>query len=155
VEHKARGELRWTLTTKLPLKNEDGVLVSLLGIARAITEHKPAEAALSRARLLLRTLIDNLPDCIFAKAAAGRKTPVNPADLQNLGCKTEAKAIGKSDFDLFSKEIAEKFCAHDFKVLQGQEVMKTHRGAGFHLRYVHVSGTKEVINRRELVKDCA
>src|SRR5208283_4945732 len=100
------------------------------GISRDITEHRRTEQALaertvelSRERLLLRTLIDNLPDCIYAKDTAGRKTLANPADLKNLRCKTEAEAIGKSDFDLFPKDIAEQFWAADQKVLQGEPVI--------------------------------
>jgi PAS domain S-box-containing protein len=74
-------------------------------------------------RLILRTLIDNLPDCIYAKDAAGRKIMANPADLKNLRCKTEAEAIGKSDFDLFPKDVAEQFWADDQKVIQGEPVI--------------------------------
>jgi len=66
----------------------------------------------------MRTLIDNLPDCIYAKDADARKIMANPADLKNLGCKTEAEAVGKSDFDLFPKEIAEAFFADDQSVLK-------------------------------------
>src|SRR5215469_10780346 len=77
----------------------------------------------SQERLLLRTLIDNLPDCIYAKDLTGRKTLANPADLKNLRCETEADAIGKSDFDFFPQEVAEKFWADDQKVIQGQPVI--------------------------------
>ena len=42
----------------------------------------------------------------------------NPADLKNMGCKTEAEAVGKSDFDFFPKEIAEAFFADDQSVLK-------------------------------------
>ena len=73
--------------------------------------------------LLLRTLIDNLPDSIYAKDAAGRKILANPADLKNLRHQTEAEVIGKSDFDLFPREVAEKFFADDQKVIQGQAVI--------------------------------
>jgi PAS domain S-box-containing protein len=84
----------------------------------------PARAGgISHEQLLLRTLIDNLPDCIYAKDAAGRKTMANPADLKNLRCQTEAEAVGKSDFDLFPKEIAEQFWADDQKVIQGEPVI--------------------------------
>ena len=71
-------------------------------------------------RLLLRTLIDNLPDAVYAKDAVGRKILANPADLKNLRCKTEAEAIGKTDFDFFPRDIAEKFLADDQKVMQGR-----------------------------------
>lgn len=78
---------------------------------------------MSHERLLLRTLIDNLPDCIYAKDIAGRKILSNAADLKNLRCATEAEAIGKTDFDLFPREIAEKFHADDQKVIDGQPVV--------------------------------
>ena len=48
--------------------------------------------ALASEHSLLRTLIDNLPDCIYAKDAKARKVIANPADLENLGCRTEAEA---------------------------------------------------------------
>jgi len=88
-----------------------------------ILERRQAEEALAHERSLLRTLIDNLPDCIYVKDAAGRKVLANPADFKNYHCQTEAEAIGKSDFDLFPKDIAEKFWADDRKVLQGQPVI--------------------------------
>ncbi|HUA64981.1 MAG TPA: PAS domain S-box protein [Alphaproteobacteria bacterium] len=99
--------------------NEPHLLLTL----NDITERKRAEEALTRERVLLRTLIDNLPDCIYAKDAAGRKILANPADLKNLRCQTEAEAIGKTDFDFFPHDIAESFHNDDQKVLQGQQVI--------------------------------
>ena len=80
-------------------------------------------AQLSQEHLLLRTLVDNLPDAIYAKDAAGRKTMANPADLKNLRCKTEAEAIGKSDADFFPPEVAKKFYDDDQKVMHGEPVI--------------------------------
>ncbi len=117
------GRKRWLLTSKLPLRDQNGKIVGLIGIGRNITQQKQAEEALVCERLLLRTLIDNLPDAIFAKDTAGRKTLANPADLINLRCQTEAEAIGKSDFDFFPKDIAEKFWADDLKVIAGRPVI--------------------------------
>lgn len=47
------GEKRWTLATKVPLRNADGKVVGLVGITRDITEHKEAaeKLALYAARL--------------------------------------------------------------------------------------------------------
>ncbi|HTV40363.1 MAG TPA: PAS domain-containing protein [Candidatus Sulfotelmatobacter sp.] len=80
-------------------------------------------AELASERNLLRTIVDNLPDCIYAKDINGKKTFANPADLKNLRCKTEAEAIGKSDFDFFPRETAEKFWADDQKVIRGYPVI--------------------------------
>ncbi|MGA2854148.1 MAG: PAS domain-containing protein, partial [Verrucomicrobiota bacterium] len=124
------GHVTWVSTTKMLLRDRSGKVFGTFGMSRDVTAHRQVEetlaertAELSKERLLLRTLIDNLPDGIYAKDAAGRKTLANPADLKNLRCKTEAEAIGKSDFDLFPKDIAEKFWADDQKVLAGQPVI--------------------------------
>ena len=124
------GRVTWVSTTKMLLRNRTGKVFGTFGISRDITKHRQMEQALAertaelgKERLLLRTLIDNLPDCIYAKDAAGRKILANPADLKNLRCKTEAEAIGKSDFDLFPKEVAEKFWADDQKVIAGKPVI--------------------------------
>ena len=119
----ANGDMGWTSTTKIPMRDAQGKIIGLVGINRDITGVVKAEEALSRERRLLRTLIDNLPDAIYAKDTAGRKTLANPADLKNLRCQTEAEAIGKSDFDLFSKDLAEKFWADDLKVIAGEPVI--------------------------------
>ena len=117
------GRKRWLLTSKLPLRDQDGKIIGLVGIGRDITKRKQAEETLDQERRLLRTLIDNLPDAIYAKDTAGRKTLANLADLKNLHCKTEAETIGKTDFDLFPREHAERLYADDQKVIQGQPVI--------------------------------
>jgi sigma-B regulation protein RsbU (phosphoserine phosphatase) len=117
------GQKQWILTTKLPLQDAGGKVTGLVGIGRLITRRKEAEEALERERRLLRTLVDNLPDCIYAKDTNGRKTLANPADLKNLRCKTEAEALGKNDFDLFPRDQAEKFWQDDQKVLHGEPVI--------------------------------
>ncbi|MGO8836951.1 MAG: PAS domain-containing protein [Limisphaerales bacterium] len=119
----AAGRKLWLLTSKLPLRDKDGKIIGLVGIGRDITKRKEAEETLDRERRLLRTLIDNLPDAIYAKDTAGRKTLANLADLKNLHLKSEAEAIGKTDFDLFPREHAERLHADDQKVIQGQSVI--------------------------------
>ena len=112
------GETRWLLTTKVPWRDASGKIIGLVGIGRNVTHQRKAEIKLKEERNLLRTLIDNLPDGIYAKDTEARKIMANPADLKNLGCKTEAEAIGKTDFDFFPKEIAQAFFADDQSVLK-------------------------------------
>ncbi|HUZ07153.1 MAG TPA: PAS domain-containing protein [Candidatus Paceibacterota bacterium] len=117
------GETHWLLTSKIPWRDATGKIIGLVGVGRDVTSQKEAEIKLKDERNLLRTLIDNLPDGIYAKDAEARKIMANPADLKNLGCKTEAEAVGKSDFDFFPKQIAEAFFEDDQAVLKGQPVI--------------------------------
>ena len=123
IDASKKDKNRWISTTKVILKDAEGKVTGFIGLGQDITERKQAEEALARERSLLRTLIDSLPDAIYSKDAAGRKTMANPSDLKNLKCATEADAIGKTDFDFFPPEIAEKFQADDMKVFQGTAVI--------------------------------
>ena len=79
------------------------------------------EEKLKNERLLLRTVIDNLPASIYCKDLEGRKTLVNIAELRMIGAKSEEEVLGKTDFDFYPKEIAEGFFADDQLVIQKNE----------------------------------
>ena len=112
------GETRWLLTTKVPWRNAAGKVIGLIGIGGDVTAKGRRNTSWNASATCSARSIDNLPDCIYAKDAEARKILANPADLKNLGCKTEAEAVGKSDFDFFPKEIAETFFADDQSVIQ-------------------------------------
>ena len=86
--------------------------------ARDLAAQKRMEAALTKERNLLRTVIDNLPDGIYTKDLNCRKTLANRADVNNMGCILETEVLGKDDYELFPKEIAEGFAADDQSVIQ-------------------------------------
>ncbi|MCX6120945.1 MAG: PAS domain-containing protein [Ignavibacteriales bacterium] len=113
-----QGQIRWLATTKLPLRDNEGKIIGLVGIGRDITERKLAEEALQKERNLLRTLIDNLPDSIYVKDVNCRKTIANLTEVHYMGLQSEAEAIGKDDFDIYPKELADGFYADDQSVIQ-------------------------------------
>jgi len=118
------GDQLWLRTSKVPLRDRDGNVIGILGTYENITERKRIENALLYERNLLRTLIDNLPDGIYVKDTACRKTTANPADIRNMGLQSEADALGKDDYALYPKEVADKFIADDLSVIQsGQPVL--------------------------------
>ncbi|MGD0037219.1 MAG: two-component regulator propeller domain-containing protein [Bacteroidota bacterium] len=91
---------------------------------RDLAAQRRMEAAVTKERNLLRTLINNIPDSIYVKDTACRKTISNLADVRNVGFHTEAEVLGKDDFELFPKELAESFIADDRTVIQtGQPVV--------------------------------
>jgi PAS domain S-box-containing protein len=92
--------------------------------ARDLATQRRMDAAITKERNLLRTLIDNIPDPIYVKDTSYRKTIANVADVHNMGLRSEAEVLGKDDFELFPKELAEGFIADDRAVIQtGQPVI--------------------------------
>ncbi|HUC84431.1 MAG TPA: PAS domain-containing protein, partial [Candidatus Acidoferrales bacterium] len=131
------GKTVWLRTTKLPWRDESGQTAGLIGRIEDITEQKTLEeelrrlreglekrvaertAEISRERSLLRTIIDISPDAIYIKDRPCHKTMANPAELKFMGCKTEAEAIGKTDFEIYPEELARGYYADDHSVIEG------------------------------------
>ena len=81
-------------------------------------QHKGAEEALARERNLLRTLVDNLPDYIYAKDSSSRFTLNNAAHLRLLRAKTPEEVVGKTDYDIFAEELASRYFADEQAVIE-------------------------------------
>ena len=113
---KNDGSIRWIEMNGIMIEWEGQP--ATLNMLTDITERKQAEEALQHERTLLRLLIDNVPDLMYTKDTACRKTLVNIADVQNMGVKLESEVLGKDDFAFFSKEMAEKFYADEQLVIQ-------------------------------------
>jgi PAS domain S-box-containing protein len=79
---------------------------------------------LLKERDLLRTIIDALPDHIYAKDPQGRFLFNNPAHVKNLGAASPHDVKGKSDFDFFPRDLAENFFADEQRIIAtGQSVI--------------------------------
>ena len=65
-----------------------------------------SEARLQSETSLLHALMDNIPDAIYFKDADSRFTRVNRAQARNLGVVSSEEAVGKNDFDFFSRDHA-------------------------------------------------
>jgi PAS domain S-box-containing protein len=75
-------------------------------------------------RILLRTLIDNLPVAVYIKDQQGRKIIANTADIENIGVKHESQVIGKTDIELFIGETGSRGYLDDMHVIQtGQSII--------------------------------
>jgi PAS domain S-box-containing protein len=113
----ADGTERWVSTSKLPLRDKEGAIVGTFGISREITERKRAEQALAKERTLLRTLVDNLPDLVSVKDLKGRYAFDNAAHRAILGVSNIDDVVGKTVFDFYPKEVAERLHTDDEAVL--------------------------------------
>jgi PAS domain S-box-containing protein len=94
----------------------------LFTIVYDVTEQRLNQEELARERILLRTVIDNIPDTVYVKDLNLRKTLANKAELEILGMKEE-EVIGKSDRDLYPLEDADAFEADDLRVIEKGETI--------------------------------
>jgi PAS domain S-box-containing protein len=109
------------LTTKVPLRDAHGEIVGLVGICRDISERKTTEDALKQSEWLYHSLVDNLPVFVVRKDLEGRITYANESLCQLLG-KPLDDVLGKTDYDFFPRELAEKYRSDDRAVIESGKV---------------------------------
>src|SRR5207245_5287928 len=88
-----------------------------------ITARKRAEKALADERNLLRSLIDNMPDYVYVKDAAGRYVLGNVVHVRLLGAMHADAVMGKTVFDFYPSELAAQNCADDGAVLTSGQAL--------------------------------
>ena len=104
-------------TSGIPMLDSEGNLTGYRGVDTDITLQKHTEEAVEQERRMLRTLIDNLPDPIYVEDVECRKVIANKADVENIGCATEAEVLGKTDLELFPDNIGKRGYADDMKII--------------------------------------
>ncbi|MFI5304249.1 MAG: PAS domain-containing protein [Nitrospiria bacterium] len=105
------------LTTTGPIRNHGNRILGIFGISRNITEKKRAEEILQKSEERLASVIDNSTAVIHMKDLAGKYLLVNRKyeDLIHISRK---EIIGKTSYDVFPIEIADKLRDNDQQVIK-------------------------------------
>lgn len=98
--HQRRGERRWHLMTKVPLRDAQGNIIGLVGVGRDITERKKMEDELRRSLKEWQDIFNAIGHPTFILDVQHGIIAANPAALKQLG-KTENEVLGKRCYDLF------------------------------------------------------
>jgi two-component system, NtrC family, sensor kinase len=88
-------------------------------------ERRNLSDALAHERNVLRTMIDLIPAFIYAKDANSRFTACNMLVANRMGV-APGELIGKTDFDFFPREMAEKFFADEQALLKSGKPLVDH-----------------------------
>jgi two-component system, NtrC family, sensor kinase len=96
----------------------------------ASAERRDLADALAHERNVLRTMIDLIPAFIYAKDAQSRFTACNALVASRLGT-VPADMIGKTDFDFFPREMAERFFADEQQLISSGVPLIDHEEIAF------------------------
>lgn len=127
--------LQWTVITRL----NDNVH----RVRRELAERRAAERALRESEALYESLVAAMPLSLLRKDTQGRITFANQKYCQAFQTSL-AELIGKTDFDLHPRELADQYSADDRRVIetnQAIELVEEHTPLGGATSYVQVFKT--------------
>ena len=94
------------------------IIANLLGTALMLSH---TEDTLRNSKVFYHSVLDNMTQNIFCKDVDGHFTYANKRFCQTLG-KPLHEIIGKTDFDFYPAELAEKFQEKDREIIQTQKI---------------------------------
>jgi PAS domain S-box-containing protein len=117
VEYRADGTLLHHHVRIVPEYGVNGEIVGTLGFGRDITERHKLEEELKRRAQYQRTLLDNFPFFVWLKDEESRLLAANLEYARLAKAPSPRDLEGKTDFDVFPRELARKYVADDRTVM--------------------------------------
>jgi phosphoserine phosphatase RsbU/P len=141
--YRKDGTVIWISENCRAVRDAQGKLLYYEGTVQDITEHQQTEMSLRNSESLYHSLVETMPQNVFRKDLQGRFTFANQQYCKHYKCKLE-DILGKTDFDFFPKELAEKYRRDDQRVIEtGQtyEIIEEHHPLGQEKSIVQVVKT--------------
>src|SRR5262249_8705223 len=140
------GQIIWVQINWTAVRAAEGHPLRTVANIQDITERKRAEESLQAKEAQLRAILDHSTAVIFVKDLAGRYLRINRW-YEVLRGVTEAEVKGKTDYDLYAKEIADAVRAND------QEVIAADMPLQFEERVALVDGLHDFISVKFPIRD--
>ena len=117
------GNLRWLGSNLVALRDANGDITSVMGIARDITAKVNSEKILKENEIFITNIIENIPNMIFVKDADQlRYVRINKAGEELIGVSRDELLL-KNDYDFFPKSEADFYTSKDREVLNSNQVI--------------------------------
>ncbi|HIK08539.1 MAG TPA: PAS domain S-box protein [Trichormus sp. M33_DOE_039] len=117
------GTLEWVSWMLRPWHQANGEIGGIIMCCEDITQRKQAEieqqqteAALRESNTLLRSILESTPDIIVVKDNEGRHVALNSYLVSFFG-KPMEEIIGKTDYELFPPDMADRIVAKDTQII--------------------------------------
>jgi len=99
-----------------PIQDLTGNIMGVIMVFRDVTERYRMRGARDEALRNWQSLLDNMPAVAYGKDHKGRYLFISK-EYETLFHVTSAQILGKTDFDIFPREYADKFLANDARAL--------------------------------------
>jgi PAS domain S-box-containing protein len=107
----------WIDTRLVPIKAPDGEVRAVVGIIRDVSVRVRAQEALAEREAYLRAMLDNFPFLVWLKDVQGHFLAVNDTFARSCGRAHAADMVGLTDFDVWPKELAQRYVDDDRSVM--------------------------------------
>jgi phosphoserine phosphatase RsbU/P len=141
--YRKDGSIIWISENCRAVRDARGELLYYEGTVQDITRRREVEEALRRSESLYHSLVETMPQNVFRKDLQGRFTFANQQYCTHYHCALK-DILGKTDFDFFPEELAEKYQRDDRRVMEtGQtcEITEEHQPLGQEKTIVQVVKT--------------
>src|SRR5438477_2088939 len=122
--YRKDGTVIWISENCRAMRSPNGQLLYYEGTVEDVSQRQHAEEKLRNSEALYHSLVETLPQNIFRKDLQERFTFANQQFCKTLGYTLE-EIVGKTDFDFFPREMAEKFQRDDRLVIQTGQPYET------------------------------
>jgi sigma-B regulation protein RsbU (phosphoserine phosphatase) len=130
--YRKDGSMIWISENCRAVRNKSGKLLYYEGTVEDITQRRQAEQDLRNSEALYHSLVETMPQYVFRRDIHLRFTFANQQYCKHFKLKLE-DILGKTDFDFFPKESAEKYQRDDQRVMatgQSYEIIEEHQPHG-------------------------
>ena len=141
--YRKDGSVIWVSENCRVVRDARGKLLYYEGTVEDMTQRRRTEKELRNSESLYHSLVETMPQNVFRKDLQGRFTFANQQYLKPYKCKLE-DILGKTDFDFFPRELAEKYQKDDQRVMktgQTYEIIEEHQPVGQEKTIVQVVKT--------------
>lgn len=114
------GECLWIEARSETHLDSSGRPILLTGTAQDITGRKQAELALNASESRFRAFMEKTPVLAFIKDEAGHFVYINPT-FERVFQITQAEIVGKTVFDYWSQEVAQRLQDHDASIFSSNK----------------------------------
>ncbi len=130
--YRKDGSVIWISENCRAMRDAQGKLLYYEGTVEDITQRRQAEQDVRSSESLYHSLVETMPQNVFRKDTQGRFTFANQQYCKHYNCRLD-DILGKTDFDFFPADLAEKYRRDDWRVMEtGQtyEIVEEHHPLG-------------------------